>query len=361
MEREAGQVIDERFSGLPGIAHGQQTVFETDDLPESDQHSATFAATDEHISKNVELIQVDPAAVFLKLQARSLGRGGSMRPEIAEAARGYSVFVRDIEGKGEASIDCALEQRKRRIRADIDDLRHDLLYLAQFRGEQSADERDQTDADLSELVNLSSVLDTFKLDEIPPTKPPNTADGLANVDDTSKSAQPSRFNDAAAARLTKLENAIGSGQQLRAWSHGETIVGSVSALKSQMSLLDQENIVTLEQSLSKLAERAEAVAKLKRMDGGFDVGAIAVKLRDIEQIAEALPEQLDKMRQLQATLRDARALKSQLDELCAQQDALAKSQLATEIQVEKMLRDYPECAKAVQQRFDQIESRAVTK
>ncbi|PAA92788.1 hypothetical protein BOX15_Mlig022266g1 [Macrostomum lignano] len=115
--------LDPKYSSLPYIATGQPDVYESGDLPESDQQRDTKFPGNQAESGDVDQSSLDPAAAAAKFKGKQLD---SSRVDFTDAIRagrkiGYaSGAVGDLELLDEAARDAETPMQKyRRLQAEI--------------------------------------------------------------------------------------------------------------------------------------------------------------------------------------------------------------------------------------------------
>ncbi|XP_011307418.1 probable dynactin subunit 2 [Fopius arisanus] len=293
-------MADSKYADLPGIAYNQVDVYETTDLPESDQ----FSTYSEDESEAIEKLHINATEAFGKFKGKHVVTTGvdfSDRISIRNRT-GFGVW--ELPGDGEKETPMHKYQR---LQCEIKEL-YDEVSQIKEKAQQKEEERNAADilshveeagkqlnslklydclgADLvttlmdpqgGRLKQLETQIEQFKSAGIPDkerTGAPGEADGAKGVLKYEMMYLPekARMQEVARVsnleqRLAKLESVIGtSDDKLSKFTQNfksQGIAESVQKLAAKSSLLDSSQIEAMENRISVLAHRMDAVAQKK--------------------------------------------------------------------------------------------------
>ena len=256
-------MADPKYQNLRYIAVGQADVYETGDLPESDQ---AFYETDEH-QGTVETLLVDPKDAIKRFNKATIDSSGSNFSEEAVAGRkGYSVHY---------EIFPPVHKDEETVLQRVQRLKYELKEVQEAAGKICDDEVNPTTI-LTEVEELQHQLELFsthssavgnKHDEKYGQLLNQLKAGAPARQSPKKSSQPTTSHDTEPnktvfelhmnstphaekeahleARISQLEMLLGSAsdQKMLAESVGtNSLMDTLQLLSSKMHLLDEDNV-----------------------------------------------------------------------------------------------------------------------
>ncbi|OXA58380.1 dynactin subunit 2 [Folsomia candida] len=353
-------MADPKYVNLPGIAYDQPDIYETTDLPESDQYT-DFAEVEED-SREIERVHLNPETASERFRGKYLD--GS---KVDFADQGFTKSRK----KGYDAITCwelaptgeqeTVFQRFLRLKCEI----NELISEVQVKG-MGADAGDpnlsaqeilkQANGMQKQLLELridpakastgnddSNALKkklTVKLGEMSQEKA--KADKSAGSKDglqyelcvPSSSNKPGQFS-----RITELENRIkmlegvlGTEQKDKLATvaispKNHSVLGCLSVLSTKLSLLEPTHIELIETRLSSVLQKVTKISEKK-----LDVQELerTLKLSDLYDLMEessstiqALPELAERLNSLQQLHQEASEVVKELSEIKSLQEAIA--------------------------------------
>ncbi|XP_015598255.1 dynactin subunit 2 isoform X2 [Cephus cinctus] len=153
-------MADPKYADLPGIAYDQVDVYETTDLPESQQ----FEVYSEDETDSIERLHISATEAFNKFKSKNLvGAGVDFSDRISRKPRtGYnSVFVEwELRGENEKET---LLQKYHRLQCEI----QELIAEANKLKEMAKDDEQSESAGqvISKVEQINKQLDNLKLEE----------------------------------------------------------------------------------------------------------------------------------------------------------------------------------------------------
>lgn len=272
-------MADPKYQNLPYIAADQPDVYETGDLPESDQS--------QHVEEQdsvVETLMVDPKDAFKRFNKATVDSTGSNFSEDTVSGRtGYSVHYEVFPPREHQAE--SLLQKLQRLKCEMKELEDAAKVF-------SADEVSPA-AIMSEVETLQKQLDSFAslsvasteehgrayaqllghLKAAPKKGSPKKGSGssgaateanttlyeLNYVADSSQAAKEASLE----ARISQMEDLVGSrvgssvlGEKLE----GQTVMDSINLLSSKLGLLDDEKVDKLSARLQILLQTLSKVS-----------------------------------------------------------------------------------------------------
>ncbi|KYN08367.1 PREDICTED: dynactin subunit 2 isoform X2 [Cyphomyrmex costatus] len=362
-------MADPKYADLPGIAYDQLDVYETSDLPESEQMQ--MYCEDEPDSSCVEQLHISAKEAFNKFKGKQIvGKPVDFSDRLSNKPRtGYKFGDWELAGEGEKETPL---QKFQRLQCEIKELYEELNELK----EKSKDEEEiksvseiivQTQqieiqlvslkleeclgpnviANLSDpqgtvLKQLMSQIELFKQTGMPPTKSSESKKTDESIEPGILKYQmmylPEKARMQEAARIAQLEqrlycleNIIGtSNDKLSKFSQNlkcQGIMEAVQQLEAKASLLDVNQLDTIETRLGTLIYRMDSIAQkratteqeteqeqkisemydiMKKMDAISQILPQTVErllaLSDIHQQAAAFSKSLIKLEELQVEI-----------------------------------------------------------
>ncbi|XP_076626679.1 dynactin subunit 2 [Colletes latitarsis] len=152
-------MADPKYADLPGIAYDQVDVYETTDLPESEQ----FQIYPEDESDSIEKLHISATEAFNKFKGKHVVNKGidfsdsvSLRPKT-----GYKFEDWELPGEGEKETPI---QKFHRLQCDIKDLYEEINELKEKAEDKKEDTKSVVDI-MSQVQDLGKQLDSLKLEE----------------------------------------------------------------------------------------------------------------------------------------------------------------------------------------------------
>ncbi|EDW72490.1 uncharacterized protein Dwil_GK20679 [Drosophila willistoni] len=316
-------MADPKFQNLPGIAYDQPDVYETPDEPEGENTSDFYDEEPEneaierlHISANVAHKRFSGATLegsvdFSESIGRRIGRGYDMR--------GSCDYVLMGQGEKETPV-----QKCQRLQIEMNELLNEVAALQVDR--KIADEEKQSyDAVATVISTAKKVLESLKLEQVlGKEQVPNSKQVKALISQVEEFKQsgvltaiPTPGTDFAATarvasleqRLYQLEKAVGAQPEklsrLTSVTNTSNVLEAVRQLSTKAALLQPEKLDAIEQRLSTLTGKMDAIAE-KSSGSAQDAkrDQKIVELYDIakrtEPVVEILPQVIERMQALEA-------------------------------------------------------------
>lgn len=326
-------MADPKYASLPGIDLNSPDVYETSDLPESEQ--SIPAEQEEQQNENIERPQIDMAAAFDRFR----GKGGKTTGRRA----GYEGYV-DYEMVGEDGVKIESPQQKfmrlqheirelgeevNRIKENVKDeasaeklspvaigkqleyLQHQLtdLHLEKLLGpDASIDLSDPQGALQKRLVTqIESFKPGQKKASTPQSKDSTPSDSVRyelfyrpEQAQFSKNAKVASLEE----RLDRLEAALGNTSQdklgmLTSDTDNKSVIGAVSVINSKMSLLEPANLEHVEVRLHSVLQKLDKIAEKKstQEDGEKQnkISELYEMVKKWESVTDVLPQVVDRL------------------------------------------------------------------
>lgn len=176
-------MIDPKYAHLPGIDRVQPDVFETSDLPESDQPLPPPAPPEDSAdAEHVDTIRVDVKDIYSKFKDKRVdGSRVDFSDSVASTGRsGYdnaTEFQLSMDGKNET-----LEMRFKRLQLEMQELSEDVTRASQVASDESKSAQISPAALHQHVVQLQSQLHSLQLQK-------NVGGGLVNLSDADGNIQ----------------------------------------------------------------------------------------------------------------------------------------------------------------------------
>lgn len=254
-------MADPKYQSLPYIAVGQADIYETGDLPESDQvHFDTDVNED-----TIETLVVDPKDAFRRFNKANIDSAGSnFSEEAVTGRRGYSVHY-EILPSAEREEETIL-QKLQRLKSELKEIQ-DAVRLGIGKDEASPA------AILSDVETLQQQIEAFGTEPIASGEKNDLAYGQllnqlktepsAKKKSSSKSTKAETGGDQTLyelhmnstsqnakeanleARISQMERIVGFPDEqnvLRESGNARSVMDSLAVLSSKLHLLDEENV-----------------------------------------------------------------------------------------------------------------------
>ncbi|XP_064647271.1 dynactin subunit 2-like [Lineus longissimus] len=332
---------DPKYAQLPGIARDQPDVYESGDLPESDQSKTP----EELDSESVEKIPINVGESFTKFKGKQLDSSGlDFSDKISRSRRTGYVVQSEYEIVGEREAETPL-QKYQRIQHEIRELADEVNKLKDGMKDTSKDEispvqlAQQTEflhhqlADLHlesilgseakvDLADPQGALQKRLLNQIEMFKqmsmrakspgkgksPERPAGGdqityeLFYKPEQAKFANTARMADLEQ-RLERLEAVIGQNPEklssLTKDAANKSLVGAVVSLTAKTSLFDPDQLDQIEGRMVGLLQKLNSIAEKKDVVEDCDKQTKITALYDVvkkwESIAGSVPHILDRL------------------------------------------------------------------
>lgn len=351
-----------KYADLPGVALDQPDVYETNDLPESDQSNLEGFGDQ---SETVEKITISTSDAYEKFKGQKLDAAGVDFTDSIKKSRhsGYGVTSGEWELLGNGSPETETpQQRYQRLKHEMSELLEEVNNLKETS--KSDENQDQTAlVDLSMNVeslqnqivnvNLYDILGTELIANI--SDPHGTLQkklvteiGTFKATDTAKAANKatedpnkngitykiiykptdsqkgvsSKATDLES-RIKKLEALLGSDENklslLTTPGQGKTLLSSINYLSSRLNLLDPANLEVVEARLSYLSQHLQQMADKKSQLDNLEKQNKIMELYDLakktESMSEILPKVVERLESLQQVHDQAMQFKQALSQL----------------------------------------------
>lgn len=361
-------MADSKYADLPGIAYNQVDVYETTDLPESEQ----FPTYNEEETDSIERLHISASEAFNKFKGKHVAtKGVDFSDRISRKQRtGYNAVFGVWELPGEGEQEAPL-QKYQRLQCEIKELFDEVSNLKEKAKE---DEETKNAVDIiAQVQEAGKQLSSLKLDECLGTNLVATLsdpqgirlkqlesqiEQFKSVGSQDKQIEQLKDNTAPTStgvlkyemiylpekakmqkvtriaqleqRLTQLENVIGmSDDKLVKFTQNlksQGVVDAVQQLAAKSALLDSTQIEAMEGRIATLSHRMDTVAQKKSAmppDSERDQKIIEmyVILKKTETISQILPQTVERLIALNVVHRRAGEFSkslAQLEELQSQ-------------------------------------------
>ena len=398
-------MADPKYAGLPGIAHDQQDVFETNDLPESDQNFGTeFDGT----SDSVEIIQITANEAFGKFKGKNVECFDNIdfSDRIRRSKRqGYVTWTGDYEIDGSASVgkETPLQKYQRlncEVRELLDEIETTVKQDGQENSKTMAGLARQT-AQLQELLMAHKLEDTLGSDLVKRLEDPRSAvkeqllaqlDALKNSDSSNHpkttegtakvySSEPAMYELLMKPENAKLEEQkkiaeidmrlknleallVPSSEKiscLATETNQKNVVGSIEVLTSKLSLLEPSHLDHIEGRLASLAQKMNVISEKKSQVEDAEKQNKITELYDIcnktEANSVALPELVDRLDALQLLHEKALGFSKAMTQLDSVQQKLDDNLASNQKLLQDTQAKFSENLSNIQNNFNHIETR----
>ncbi|KOC63803.1 putative dynactin subunit 2 [Habropoda laboriosa] len=368
-----------KYADLPGIAYDQADVYETTDLPESEQ----FDIYPEDESKSVEKLHISATEAFNKFKGKQvISEGVDFSDRLSLKPRtGYKFGDWELPAEGEKETPI---QKYQRLQCEIKELYEEVNELK----EKAKEEEVKSVADvISQVQLLEKQLDSLKLEEClgadlvatlsdPQgtrlqqlvsqieafkqttilTSESDTNTQSTNIDGTSDAGilkyqmmylpEKARMQEAARIatleqRLSNLENIIGTtSDKLSKFSQNlkcQGVIVAVQELGAKAALLDRYQLDMIESRLATLINKMNNIAQKKAaltLDSEQEqkISEMYDIVKQTETMSEILPQTVNRMLALNTIHQQAATFNKSLTRLEELQ-----SQITTDLESNKSL------------------------
>ncbi|XP_012270455.1 dynactin subunit 2 [Orussus abietinus] len=360
-------MADPKYADLPGIAYDQADVYETADLPESDQ----LRGYPEDENDSIDKLQINAAEAFSKFKGkRVVGKEVDFSDRISYKPRtGYNAAFGEWEVPGEGETETPI-QKYQRLQSELKALCEETNGLKDLVDDE--EEAKSTAELMAKVEQIGKQLDHMKLEQCLST---GLVDSVSNSQGTQfkhlvaliesfktggkvnegveasisqstdakvESTEPgilkyqmmylpekARMQEVARIaqleqRLGRLENVIGvNNEKLAKFTQtfkSQGLIEVVQQLGAKASLLDANQIDAMESRLALLSHKMDSIAQKKSasvQDSERDqkVAEIYKAVKNTEDIAQVLPQTVNRMLSLNTVHQQAAQFSKSLKQL----------------------------------------------
>jgi dynactin-2 len=400
-------MADPKYVDLPGIAHDQPDVFETNDLPESDQaYGSEFDPT----SDSVETIHITANEAFGKFRGKNVECDNiDFSDRIRRSKRqGYITWT------GEYQVDTASSQVKetplqkyQRLNCEVRELLDEIdSAITQEDGNSQsmtglARQATQLQEQLmahkleeslgSDLIKrledprsaakeqLMNQLDALK--NTPADHSNNNKAGSGTVTNKEKASNPAMYELLMKPEIAKLEeqkkiseidtrlknleillaSSFDKVSCMATETNQKSVVGSIEVLTSKLSLLDQSHLDHVEGRLAALAQKMNAISEKKSLVEDAEkqnkIGELYELCNKTEANSVALPELLDRLDALQLLHEKALGFSKAMAQLDTVQQKLDENLSNNQKLLRETQTKFSENLSNIQNNFNHIEKK----
>jgi len=372
-------MIDPKYAHLPGIDAGQPDVFETSDLPESDQPDPTpasaNASTDQaggDAADQVETLKVDVKDVYGRFKDKRVdGSKVDFSDNVGASTRsGYDNAI-ELQINMDRSNE-TLEMRFKRLQLEMQELSEDLTRVEKAAGDDSKASQISPALLHQDVVALQSQLHSLQLQKNVGGKLINLSDPSGNIEHKlvsqieqikasaqkagkgsgkpsdkpvyelyaqptgeSYEAQTSRAAELEQ-RIARLESALGNNPEklamLRAENRGDGLLEAVEELQMKVNLLNPKVVDQVDGRLGALQLRLQQIGEKRAANAAGQqvaeetakkVTEIHEKVEKWESVCATLPNIADRMVTLNDLHNRAVTFAQTLQQLEAMQKTIA--------------------------------------
>ncbi|XP_060578702.1 dynactin subunit 2-like [Ruditapes philippinarum] len=336
-------MADPKYAKLPGIDLNSPDVYETSDLPESEQ---SIAPSQEEVPNDaIDKIQLDTETAYKQFKGKGVeGKNIDFSDKISESRRtGYEAQVEyELLGEGTGKVESP-QQKYMRLQHEIRELSEEVSKIKDNIKSEATEEKlspvsmgkqleylqhQLTDLHLEKVLGPEASVDLSdpqgalqkrlltQLESFKPSQKPASKAGKesgAGEDHVTyelfyrpEQAQFSRNAKLASLeeRLERLEAAMGNTSSdklglLTADTDNKSLVGAVAVVNSKMSLLDPTNVEQVEVRLHSVLQKLDKIAEKKNTqeDGEKQnkISELYSMVKKWEATADVLPKVVDRL------------------------------------------------------------------
>ncbi|KZC09689.1 putative dynactin subunit 2 [Dufourea novaeangliae] len=315
-------MADPKYADLPGIAYDQVDVYETTDLPESEQ----FQLYPEDETDAIEKLHISATEAFNKFKGKHiLSKGVDFSDSVSLRPRtGYKFGDWELPGEGEHETPI---QKYQRLQCEIKELYEEVNDLKQ-KAKDESEVKSVADI-ISQVQDLGKQLDCLKLEEcLGPdliavlSDPQGTRlkqlisqieafkqTSTLTSESDSKEQKKARMQEAARIalleqRLCNLESVIGTTtDKLSKFSQNlkyQGVMEAVQELGAKSALLDTYQLDIIENRLASLIHRMDNIAQKKTalaLDSEQEqkISEMYEIMKQTETMSQILPQTVNRM------------------------------------------------------------------
>ncbi|CAH0554498.1 unnamed protein product [Brassicogethes aeneus] len=332
-------MADPKYADLPGIALDEPDVYETTDLPESEQTVDFY----EEESEAVERIHIESADAFNKFKGKFLNaQNVDFSNRISKNARtGYDARSGNWELVGEGAKENPMQKYQRlqcemkELLEEVNNLKKDnkeddtnvlvssqqvemaLKKLADLKLEDALGSEVMSkiaDPQGTQLQKLLSQLEQFKanINSKPESQAESDGSGIVYQfnyrPEQAKLAQTTRVAEMES-RLNRLENVLGTTSdklsRLSAATSKGSLLETAQHLSATASMLDSSQLDHIEGRLSALSQKLDAITEKKKiLEQDEEKDKMILELYDLiknsESVTQLLPATIERLKALEA-------------------------------------------------------------
>ncbi|KAF2903638.1 hypothetical protein ILUMI_02545 [Ignelater luminosus] len=357
-------MADPKYADLPGIAHGEPDVYETNDLPESDQTSDFY----EEESESIERLHISASEAFNKFKAKSLNANKvDFSERISKHIRtGYDARSGDWELVEQGQQETPL-QKYQRLQCEMKELLEEVNKIKNDKkgeeanclvsGEQVQEALNKlldlrleeslgaevvssiTDPQGAQLKQLFSQLEQFKASVNEKVESQTDSDESTIVYQLNYRPEQARFvqtNRLAELehRLHRLETVLGASSdklsRLSSMTSKGSLIETAQHLCATASMLDSSQLDHIEGRLTALSQKLESIAEKKaKISEDSEKDRMILELYEIvknsQDISKVLPQTVERLKALEALHNRATEFTKTLAQVESLQDKISGS------------------------------------
>ncbi|KAL3268898.1 hypothetical protein HHI36_007985 [Cryptolaemus montrouzieri] len=388
-------MADPKYADLPGIAHDEPDVYETNDLPESDQAADFY----EKESEIVEKIHITPDEAFNQFKGKYLNqRNIDFSDRISSSIRtGYDAISGSWELAGLGQKETPL-QRFNRLQCEFNELLEDVTKIQANKNgkidcaittEQIQDSlKKLTALQLEEtlgsdvlsnmnypqshlLKQLESQLEQFKTISKEQPESQSQSDESTVVyqlnyrPELVKFQQTSRISELEL-RIHHLESVLGASNEklsrLAAGSSKGSLLETSQHLASVANLLDSSQLDHIEGRLAALSQKLESIAEKKREialddDKNRMILELYELVKNTENFSELLPQTIQRLKSLEGLHNRATDLMKTLTEVETVQAEVSSNVMNNKILLQGVQESFANNLNEINQTIEGLDSR----
>lgn len=335
-------MADPKYANLFGIAYDQPDVYETDDLPESEQNIDYY----EEESESIERLHISATDAFSKFKGKSLNaQNVDFSDRISKrCVRGYDArsgeWVLAGEGEKETPI-----QKYQRLKCEMEELLQEISQLKGVAKDETTKDGAPYTTVAAQLESMQKHLSSLKLEDTLGTELIGTltdpqgallkkllsqmtqlqvsgdAEGRPSADSGEpvvryqltvkpghmQLAQTSRIADLEQ-RISKMESVVGATPQKlsRLGVGDQSLLEAAQWLSSRVSLLDPVQLETadvrvsaLTQKLDQIAEKTANITSSQDPDRDKKISDLYDMAKKVEKMSQMVPKVVERLVALQ--------------------------------------------------------------
>lgn len=364
-------MADPKYADLPGIAHDEPDVYETNDLPESEQGDNFYEPENEP----VERIHISSEDAYNRFKGKFLNASSvDFSERVTQRIRtGYDARSGDWElaGLGEKEtpiqkyqrLQCEMKELLEEVNAlnkdkngekldcliPTEQVEQSLKLLADLKLEESLGEEiiaKISDPEGAQIKKLLAQLEQFKqnINEKPESQTQTPQDSIIYQfnyrPEQTKLKQTARVAELES-RLHRLEAVLGASSdklsRLTTATNKGSLLEAAQYLSATASLLDSSQLDHIEGRLSALAQKLDSISqKKKELQQDEEKDKMILDLYDLvknsENISKLLPHTIDRLKSLEALHNKATEFTKTITQI-----ELVQSEIASNVQNNKTL------------------------
>jgi len=393
------RMADPKYANLPGIAVDQPDLYETNELPESDQHQDF----DIEESDAVETLHISTNEAFGKFKGKNLDTSNvDFSDKIQKSKqKGYIAWTGDYELAGKDDQE-TLDQKYQRLNCEVRQLLEDLEDLKNSGAEkvgnqnlvglakQTAMLQDQLSGlKLEEYLGSDPVKDLQDpsgnakkklLTQIEQLKTKNTTSDKAASKSVPESSEvmyellmkpdSSKLEERQRlalfeSRLEAIEKVLGPSAEkmsvLSVETNTKNVSSAISVINSRLALLEPVHLDHVEGRLAALLQKLNTVnekkANLEDTEKNNKIAELYEMVTANQSVALALPEVVDRLDSLQALHEQSLQFSKTLLQLDSLQQKLQTNLSTNEKVLQETQSKFSENLETIQKNFDAMDQR----